>query len=73
MTALNPRHACPAQPRIAFQCSRKRGTAVIGALRKTFGEHGRILDRHPCALRREGQHGVGGIAEQRDDAVRPMA
>ena len=40
---------------------------------EAFGEHSSILDRHSRALRGKRQHGVGGVAQQRDRAVGPFA
>ena len=66
--ARNPRHARAAQPRIAFQRGRNVGR-IFAKPCEAFGEHRRILDRHSRALRGKWQHGVGGIAWQRDRAL----
>ena len=47
------------------------GSSGIAA--PAVGQHRRILDRHRGALGEERQHRVGGVPEQRDRAVAPVA
>src|SRR5216683_6313016 len=71
--ALNLRHARAAQPRVAFQRGRDGCNAFSNSSTETFGQYGGVLDRHCRALRGERQHGVDGVAQQRDRASSPFA
>ena len=47
-----------------------KGAGEIGRMRcGAIGQDGRILDRLRGALRQEREHGVGGIAKQRNAAA----
>ena len=69
-------HALYAGGALDAQClvARERGRdAAGGAAAQAAREHRAVLDRLAGALGEEREHRVGGVAEQRDAAVRPSA